>query len=42
MLRFHGMEIIGGGGRYLGATGRTVKNEEVAGGSDAVVKVRLR
>ena len=41
MLRFHGFEIIGGGGRYLGATGRSVKNKEVAGGSDAVVKVRV-
>ena len=42
MLRFHGFEMIGGGGRYLGATGQTVKNEEVRGGSDVVVKVRLR
>jgi hypothetical protein len=42
MLRFHGFEIIGGGGRYLGATGRAVKNQEVRGGSDVVVKVRLR
>jgi hypothetical protein len=41
MLRFHGNEIIGGGGRYMGATGRAVKNKEVPGGSDLVVKVRL-
>jgi hypothetical protein len=41
MLRFDGNEIIGGGGRYLGATGRAVKNKEVPGGSDLVVKVRL-
>ena len=41
MLRFHGNEIIGGGGRYLGATGRAVKNKEVPGGSDLAVKVRL-
>jgi hypothetical protein len=42
MLRFHGFEIIGGGGRYLGATGRAVKNKQVPGGTDTVVKVRLR
>jgi hypothetical protein len=41
MLRFHGFEIIGGGGRYLGATGRTIKHKQVPGGADAVVKVRL-
>jgi hypothetical protein len=41
MLRFHINEIIGGTGRYLGATGRAVKNKEVPGGSDVVVKVRL-
>jgi hypothetical protein len=42
LLRFRGNEIIGGGGRYLGATGRAVKNEEVPGGSDVVVKLRRR
>jgi hypothetical protein len=40
LLRFHGMEIIGGTGRYHGATGRVVKNKEVPGGSDIVVRVR--
>ena len=41
LLRFHGMEIIGGTGRYQGATGRAVKNVEVPGGNDVVVRVRL-
>jgi hypothetical protein len=40
MLRFHGFDIVGGGGRYLGATGRSVV-KEVRGGSDVVVKVRV-
>jgi hypothetical protein len=43
MLRFHGFDIIGGTGRYQGATGKTVSNEEIpGGGSDFVVRVRLR
>jgi hypothetical protein len=42
LLRFHGLDIIGGTGRYHGATGKTVKNVEVPGGSDLVVRVRLR
>jgi hypothetical protein len=41
LLRFHGMEIIGGTGRYQGATGRAILNEEVEGGSDFVVRVKL-
>ena len=41
MLRFHGMEIIGGTGRYQGATGKVLLNEEVEGGSDFVVRVKL-
>ena len=41
LLRFHGMEIIGGTGRYQGATGRVIKSEEVDGGSDFVVRVHL-
>ena len=42
LLRFHGNEILGGGGRYLGATGRAVKNKEVPGGSDIVLRIRRR
>ncbi len=42
LLRFHGLDVIGGTGRYQGATGKTIKNEEVPGGSDFVVKVKLR
>ena len=42
LLRFHGFDIIGGTGRYHGATGKAVKHEEVPGGSDFVVKVKLR
>ena len=42
LLRFHGFDVIGGTGRYQGATGKTIKNEEVPGGSDFVVKVKLR
>ena len=41
LLRFHGMEIIGGTGRYQGATGKVLLNEEVEGGSDFVVRVKL-
>lgn len=41
LLRFHGFDIIGGTGRYLGATGKTVSSKEVEGGSDFVVKVKL-
>jgi hypothetical protein len=41
LLRFHGFDIIGGTGRYHGATGKTVKNKEVPGGSDFVIRVRL-
>ncbi len=42
LLRFHGFDIVGGTGRYLGATGKTVSNKEVEGGSEFVVKVNLR
>jgi hypothetical protein len=38
LLRFHGFDIIGG---YHGATRKSIKNEEVPGGSDFVVRVRL-
>jgi hypothetical protein len=31
-----------GTGRFQGATGRVIKNKEVPGGSDVVVKIRLR
>ncbi len=41
LLRFHGMEIIGGTGRYQGATGKVLLNKEVEGGSDFVVRVKL-
>jgi len=41
LLRFHGFDVIGGTGRYLGATGKTVSNKEVEGGSDFVVKLKL-
>ena len=42
MLRFHNLDVIGGTGRYQGATGKTITNKEVAGGSDIVVRVKLR
>jgi hypothetical protein len=41
LLRFHGMEIIGGTGRYQDATGKVLLNKEVEGGSDFVVRVKL-
>jgi hypothetical protein len=41
LLRFHGFDIVGGTGRYLGATGKTVSNKEVPGGSEFVTKVKL-
>jgi hypothetical protein len=41
LLRFHGLDVIGGTGRYQGATGKTLKNKEVPGGSDFVVRVKL-
>jgi hypothetical protein len=40
LLRFHGFDIVGGAGRYLGATGSVVKSKEVPGGSDFVVRVK--
>ena len=42
LLRFHGMELIGGTGRYHGATGKVLKSKEVPGGSDFVVQIRRR
>jgi hypothetical protein len=42
LLRFHNFDVIGGTGRYQGATGKTIKNEEVAGGSDFVVRIKRR
>jgi hypothetical protein len=41
LLRFHGMELIGGTGRYQGATGKVISSKEVEGGSDFVVRVKL-
>ena len=41
LLRFHGFDVIGGTGRYLGATGKTVANKEVEGGSEFVAKIKL-
>jgi hypothetical protein len=35
------MEVIGGTGRYQGATGKVISNQEVEGGSDFVVRVKL-
>ena len=42
LLRFHGFDVIGGTGRYQGATGKVIKNKEVAGGTDFVVRLKLR
>jgi hypothetical protein len=41
LLRFHGFDVVGGTGRYLGATGKTVSSKEVEGGSELVAKVKL-
>jgi hypothetical protein len=41
MLRFHGLDVIGGTGRYQGATGKTLKSKDMPGGTDFVVKVKL-
>jgi hypothetical protein len=40
LLRFHGDKVIGGTGRFRGATG-TAKNTEVEGGLDSVVRLKL-
>jgi|tagenome__1003787_1003787.scaffolds.fasta_scaffold20975121_4 hypothetical protein len=42
LVRFHNMDVIGGTGRYQGVTGKTLKNEEVPGGSDIAIRLRLR
>jgi hypothetical protein len=42
LLRFHNLDVIGGTGRYHGATGKTITNKEVTGGSDIVVRIKLR
>ena len=42
LLRFHGNAMIGGTGRYQGATGEVLKNKEVPGGSDIVARIKLR
>ena len=34
--------VVGGSGRYLGATGRVVSNKEVPGGSDVVARIHVR
>jgi hypothetical protein len=34
--------VVGGTGRYSGATGRVISNKEVKGGSDVVVRIHLR
>lgn len=34
--------VVGGTGRFFGATGRVLSSKEVPGGSDVVAKVRLR
>ena len=40
LLRFRGDALIGGTGRYQGATGRILSNEEVPGGNDIVARIR--
>jgi hypothetical protein len=42
LLRFHGFDLIGGSGKYLNATGGLLKNTEVPGGSDIVVRIKTR
>ena len=42
LLRFHGLDIIGGTGRYEGVTGTIPKDKEVPGGSDVVVKLHVK
>lgn len=34
--------VVGGTGRFFGATGRVISNQEVPGGVDVVAKVRGR
>jgi hypothetical protein len=34
--------VVGGTGRFLGASGRVLSNKEVEGGSDVVAQVRVR
>jgi hypothetical protein len=41
LLRVHNTKIVGGTGRYEGVTGTVPKNDEVRGGSDVVMKLRL-
>jgi hypothetical protein len=41
LLRFHGFDLIGGTGRYLGASGKVVRSKEVKGGSDFVLRIKL-
>lgn len=42
LLRWHNDTLLGGTGRYQGATGKVLKNQEVKGGSDVVVRVTRR
>jgi Domain of unknown function (DUF4440) len=42
LLVFRGDTLTNGTGRYQRATGRVLTNQEVAGGSDIVAKIRLR
>jgi hypothetical protein len=44
MLIFKGNPgtVVGGTGRFFGATGRVLTNKEVSGGNDVVAKIRLR
>ena len=43
LLIFRGFPgtLLGGAGKYLGATGRVISNKEVPGGSDVVAKIKL-
>jgi hypothetical protein len=40
LLRFHMDDVLGGTGRYEGASGRVVSSKETASGSDIVARVR--
>jgi hypothetical protein len=43
LLIFHGFPgtLVAGSGRYLGATGRVISNQEVSGGNDVVARIHL-
>jgi hypothetical protein len=41
LMVWDGSKLLAGTGRFAGATGRIVSNQEVPGGSDIVAKVKL-